>query len=123
MKTTNPVDPARVELLLADLRLPAIKLMWAKLAQQSDKEGWPAAHAPAPALYTRPLNYARGRMLRPLVGLPRAERGRSDAAMSRFSPRSSAAACIHALAISMKCRWSSSESVSSAHRKHSLANS
>ena len=43
MKTTNPVDVARVELLLADLRLPAIKLMWAELAQQSDKEGWPAA--------------------------------------------------------------------------------
>src|SRR5205809_1015162 len=37
MKTTNPVDAARVELLLADLRLPAIKLMWAKLAQQSGR--------------------------------------------------------------------------------------
>ena len=34
MKTTNPVDAARIELLLADLRLPAIKLMWAKLAEQ-----------------------------------------------------------------------------------------
>jgi hypothetical protein len=34
---------ARIELLLADLRLPAIKLMWAKFAEQSDKEGWPAA--------------------------------------------------------------------------------
>ena len=43
MKTTNPVDAARIELLLSDLRLPAIKLMWAKLAEQSDKEGWPAA--------------------------------------------------------------------------------
>jgi len=43
MKTTNPADAARIELLLADLRLPAIKLMWAKLAEQSDKEGWPAA--------------------------------------------------------------------------------
>ena len=43
MKTINPVDAARVELLLADLRLPAIKLMWTKLAEQSDKEGWPAA--------------------------------------------------------------------------------
>ena len=43
MKTINPGDAARIELLLADLRLPAIKLMWAKLAQQSDKEGWPAA--------------------------------------------------------------------------------
>jgi len=27
MKTTNPIDAARVELLLSDLRLPAIKLM------------------------------------------------------------------------------------------------
>ena len=43
MKTTDPVDAARIELLLADLRLPAIKLIWAKLAEQSDKEGWPAA--------------------------------------------------------------------------------
>ena len=43
MKTTHPVDAARIELLLSDLRLPAIKLMWAKLAEQSDKEGWPAA--------------------------------------------------------------------------------
>jgi hypothetical protein len=43
MKTINPVDAARIELLLADLRLPAIKLMWIKLAEQSDKEGWPAA--------------------------------------------------------------------------------
>lgn len=43
MKTTSPVDAARIELLLSDLRLPAIKLMWAKLAEQSDKEGWPAA--------------------------------------------------------------------------------
>src|SRR6516164_5778246 len=43
MKTINPVDAARIELLLGDLRLPAIKLMWPKLAAQSDKEGWPAA--------------------------------------------------------------------------------
>jgi DNA replication protein DnaC len=32
-----------VELLLNELRLPGIGLMWAKLAAQSDKEGWPAA--------------------------------------------------------------------------------
>ena len=42
--TTNPVvDAARVELLLHELRLPSIRLMWTKLAEQSDKEGWPAA--------------------------------------------------------------------------------
>jgi DNA replication protein DnaC len=43
MTTTNTVDAARVELLLSELRLPGIKLRWAKLAEQSDKEGWPAA--------------------------------------------------------------------------------
>jgi DNA replication protein DnaC len=43
MKTTDPIDAARIELLLTELRLPAIKLMWNKFAEQSDKEGWPAA--------------------------------------------------------------------------------
>ncbi len=43
MKTADPADAARVELFLADLRLPTIKQVWAQLAQQSDKEGWPAA--------------------------------------------------------------------------------
>src|ERR1700687_3302636 len=43
MKTTNAIDAARVELLLAELRLPAVKLVWADLAAQADKEGWPAA--------------------------------------------------------------------------------
>jgi DNA replication protein DnaC len=43
MKAADPVDAARVELLLAELRLPALKLVWADLAAQADKEGWPAA--------------------------------------------------------------------------------
>ena len=43
MKTTPSIDAARLELLLTDLRLPAVKLMWKKLAEQSDKEGWPVA--------------------------------------------------------------------------------
>ncbi len=42
MRTTDPSDAARIELLLAELRLPAIKLVWASLAAQADKEGWPA---------------------------------------------------------------------------------
>src|SRR5205814_3258772 len=37
------VDAACVALLLAELRLPAVKLIWTGLAAQSDKEGWPAA--------------------------------------------------------------------------------
>jgi len=43
MNAPNTIDIARVELLLGELRLPGVKLMWAKLAAQSDKEGWPAA--------------------------------------------------------------------------------
>jgi DNA replication protein DnaC len=37
------IDAARVELMLAELRLPTIRMMWKKLAAQADKEGWPAA--------------------------------------------------------------------------------
>jgi len=43
MTKTSAIDTARVELLLTELRLPAIKQMWLKLAEQADKEGWPAA--------------------------------------------------------------------------------
>ena len=34
MKAADPIDTARVELLLAELRLPAIKQVWASLAAQ-----------------------------------------------------------------------------------------
>jgi DNA replication protein DnaC len=43
MKAADPIDTARVELLLAELRLPAVKQIWPSLAAQADKEGWPAA--------------------------------------------------------------------------------
>src|SRR6059058_6277131 len=42
MRTTDPGDAARIELLLAELRLPAVKQVWASLATQADKESWPA---------------------------------------------------------------------------------
>ncbi len=40
---THKIDAARVELLLSELRLPGVKGAWARFAEQSDKEGWPAA--------------------------------------------------------------------------------
>jgi DNA replication protein DnaC len=40
---TPKIDAARVELLLCELRLPGVKGVWARFAEQSDKEGWPAA--------------------------------------------------------------------------------
>ena len=43
MTTANPVDTARLNLLLNELRLPAIKVLWPQFAEKSDKEGWPAA--------------------------------------------------------------------------------
>jgi DNA replication protein DnaC len=43
MNTANPVDTARLNLLLNELRLPAIKVLWPQFAEQSDKEGWPAS--------------------------------------------------------------------------------
>jgi len=43
MKTTSRADAARIELQLTELRLPTMKLMWSKLADEADKEGWPAA--------------------------------------------------------------------------------
>ena len=46
MTTSNTIDAARLELLLTELRLPGVKLMWAKLAAQSDKEGWPCCPLP-----------------------------------------------------------------------------
>jgi DNA replication protein DnaC len=43
MSTTHAVDAARLGLLLNELRLPATKVLWQQFAEQSDKEGWPAA--------------------------------------------------------------------------------
>lgn len=37
------VDAQRVSLMINDLRLPAIKLVWADFAARADKEGWPGA--------------------------------------------------------------------------------
>ena len=42
-EATLPIDAARVELLLNELRLPGVKAIWPKIAAQSDKEGWPTA--------------------------------------------------------------------------------
>ena len=35
MKTAASIDAARLELLLTELRLPAVKMTWKKLAEQS----------------------------------------------------------------------------------------
>src|SRR5205823_10700884 len=67
MKTTDPGDAARIELLLAELRLPAVKLVWASLATQADKEGWPAARFPAALAEHEIAERARRRLERHLA--------------------------------------------------------
>jgi DNA replication protein DnaC len=42
-RTTIAVDTARLGIMLGELRLPTIKTVWARFAEQADKEGWPAA--------------------------------------------------------------------------------
>jgi DNA replication protein DnaC len=60
-------DAARVELLLSELRLPGVKLVWAKLAEQSDKEGWPAARFLAALAEHEMADRSRRRMERHLT--------------------------------------------------------
>jgi DNA replication protein DnaC len=43
MKVATSIDVARVELILSELRLSAVKAVWQDLAGEADKEGWPAA--------------------------------------------------------------------------------
>ena len=40
--TPSAADAARLPLMLAELRLPTIKRLWSALAEQSNREGWPA---------------------------------------------------------------------------------
>lgn len=42
-RITTAVDTARLGLMLGELRLPTVKTVWPRFAEQADKEGWPAA--------------------------------------------------------------------------------
>lgn len=43
MNTANPIDEARLGIMLNELRLPTIKTLWPQFAEAADREGWPAA--------------------------------------------------------------------------------
>ena len=85
MTKTNPVDAARLELLLHELRLPSIRLMSAKLAEQSDKEGWPAARFLAVLAEHERADRGRRRFERHL--------SRRGCPPARRSPRSTSRPC------------------------------
>ena len=67
MSATDPVDAARLGLLLGDLRLPAIKTIWPAFAERADKEGWPAARLLAALAEHEVAERARRRIERHLV--------------------------------------------------------
>lgn len=67
MSATDPVDEARLGLLLGDLRLPAIKAVWPRFAERADKEGWPAARLLAALAELEVAERARRRIERHLV--------------------------------------------------------
>jgi DNA replication protein DnaC len=67
MKKPTTIDAARLELLLGELRLPGIKLMWSKFAEQADKEGWPAARFLAALAEQEVADRARRRIERHLA--------------------------------------------------------
>lgn len=66
MTSALTIDVARVELLLSELRLPAIKTVWKALADTSDKEGWPAARFLATLAEHETVERARRRFERHL---------------------------------------------------------
>lgn len=43
MTRTSVTDEARLGIMLGELRLPTIKTLWPRFAEQADREGWPAA--------------------------------------------------------------------------------
>jgi DNA replication protein DnaC len=67
MSAISSVDVARVELLLSELRMPGVKAAWSRLAEISDKEGWPAARLLAALAETEVADRGRRRIERHLV--------------------------------------------------------
>lgn len=51
MTNPNDIDAGRLSIMLNELRLPAIKMLWADFAQQADREGF--ARGPLPIDYRR----------------------------------------------------------------------
>ena len=69
-KANAPVDAAKLSLLLNELRLPAIKALWAQFAEQADKEGWPAARfsPPSPSMNWPNATAAESNVILPMGG-------------------------------------------------------
>ncbi len=67
MNTSSITDAARLTQMLNDLRLPTIKAMWSRFADQADQEGWPAARLLATLAEHELAERARRRLERHLT--------------------------------------------------------
>ena len=92
----QPIDDAALNLMLSELRLPAIKSLWPQFTAQADREGWPGARLLAALTEQELAERARRRFQRHLrvrtVGhdLPRRHHdpgGRRSAGPPRHHPR------------------------------------
>ena len=68
MSRSPTIDAARLEIILTELRLPAMKAMWSDIAAQSDKEGWPASRLLAALAEHEMADRSRRRIARHLAG-------------------------------------------------------
>ena len=68
MSRSPTIDAARIELMLTELRLPAMKAAWLQIAEQSDKEGWPASRFLAAVAEHEMADRGRRRIARHLAG-------------------------------------------------------
>jgi len=63
----TPIDPARLTLLLTELRLPTMKSLYPDFTAQADKEGWPSARLLATLTEHEVAERARRRIERHLA--------------------------------------------------------
>ena len=67
MSRSPTIDAARIELMLTELRLPAMKAAWPEIAAQADKEGWPASRLLAALAEHEMADRSRRRIARHLA--------------------------------------------------------
>ena len=86
MKTNSAVDTARLGVMLNELRLPTIKSIWPRFAEEADKEGWPAARFLSALAEHELAERDRRRIERHLAEARLPPARRSTASTSRLSP-------------------------------------
>ena len=103
--TSTDIDAARLTLALTELRLPAIKALWPRFAEQADKEGWRAARLLSALVEHELAERDRRRIERHLAqGPPAARQDARDLRLQRRSHALQGACQCHHRPLSAKAR-------------------